>query len=116
MGRFQSTFREKHAVIGQNGDRIAPDPRKTRHKGRAIERFELVKMAVIDDAGNDLAHIVRCAHIRRDDAVKFGRIQTRGLWLGHIHLNPLDGIEVGHNRADDLEGMLIIIGNVIDNA
>ena len=67
MRALQRALREQDAVIGEDADRVAPDPRKAADQGRAVEPLELVELAAVDDAGDDLAHVVGPAHIGRDD-------------------------------------------------
>src|SRR5258707_3219887 len=69
MRAFQRTLREQDAVIGEDADRVAPDPREAAHQSRAVELLELVEFAAVDDAGDDVAHLIRPAYVMRDDPV-----------------------------------------------
>ena len=50
--------------------------REAAHEGRAVELLELVQLAAVNDAGNDVARVIGPAYVVRDDAVDlFGRIK-----------------------------------------
>jgi hypothetical protein len=63
-------FGEQDAVVGEDGDRHAPDAREAGDERFAIELLELVELGAVDDAGDDFAHIVGRRARRRDDAVE----------------------------------------------
>src|SRR5690606_18129975 len=63
---LQGGLGEQHAVVGQNGDGIAPDAGKAAHQGGAVQRFEFLELGAVDGAGDDLAHIVGRAHVVGD--------------------------------------------------
>lgn len=54
---------EQHAVVGQDGDRIAPDTGEAADQGRAVQRLELLELRAVDGAGNDLAHVIGGADV-----------------------------------------------------
>src|SRR6185436_539459 len=113
VGRLQCGFVEQDPVVAENSDRIAPDMRKTTDDGGAIELLELVELAAIDDACDQLAHIVGNTRIRRNHPINFlGRIKWRA-WLTQGHTRPLDAIEIGDDAARDAEGMAVVQSIVI---
>ena len=63
MRALQRAFRKEDAVIGDDADRIAPDPGEPAHQGLPVELLELVEFAAVDDAGNDLAHLIPRAFV-----------------------------------------------------
>src|SRR3990167_7635466 len=73
VGGLLGTLGEEDAVIGEDGDRHAVEPREAADKGFAIELLELVEVRTVHEAGDDFAGIVGLAHILRDKAVQFGR-------------------------------------------
>ena len=78
IGAFNRAFGEDHAIVCQNRDGNAPDVREAAHQRRAEERFEFVKLAAVNNSGDDFMDVVGRTHILRNDAVKiFGRIQGR---------------------------------------
>ena len=76
---LQRAFGEQHAVVGEDRDAIAPDAGEAADQGRAAERFELVEIRAVDDAGDHLAHVIGRARIGRHDAEKLFRIVERGV-------------------------------------
>ena len=76
MSGLQRAFREQDAVVGEDADRIAPDPGKAADQGLAVEPLELVELAAVDEAGDDLAHVIGPAGVGRDDPVDLiGRVE-----------------------------------------
>src|SRR5207248_11102352 len=76
MRALERALRKQDAVTGEDADGIAADMREAAHEGRAVELRELVQLAAVDDAGNDVARVIGPAYIFRDDAVDlFGRIE-----------------------------------------
>ena len=55
---LQRRFGEQDAVVGDDADRIAPDAREAGDERGAVARLELVELAAVDDARDDLAHVV----------------------------------------------------------
>ena len=49
--------------------------RKAAHQGGAIKRFELIEPRAVDQACDELVHVIGFARILRDDAVQFRRDQ-----------------------------------------
>ncbi len=108
MGAFQCAFGEQDAVIGEDADGIAPDPGKPADQGLAIEPLELVELAAVDDPGDDLAHIVGPAGVRRNDPVDFlGRVKRVARRLD-LDRNTLRLVEVGNDTPGDAERVAIV--------
>src|SRR5437764_1280805 len=63
-------LREQDAVVGDDAHRHALDLREAAHQRRAEARLELVELGVVDDAGDDLAHVEGLAVVGRDDPVQ----------------------------------------------
>ncbi len=79
VGALQRAFREQHAIIGDDADRIAVKMSEAADQGLAIQLLELVELRAVDDAGDDFAHIIGLARIGGDDAVDvLGRIKRLG--------------------------------------
>jgi hypothetical protein len=62
---------EQDAVVGDDAHRHALDAREAAHQGGAVARLELVELAAVDDAGDDLAHVEGLARVGGDHAVQF---------------------------------------------
>src|SRR5262249_44493043 len=84
VGALDGALGEQDAVVGEDADGIAHDPRESTDERRAVSGLELVEAAAIDDAGDDLADIVGAAEVRRDDAVDVTGVV--GGWLGRGQL------------------------------
>ena len=116
MRPLQRTFGKQHTVVGQDGDRIAPDAGKAAHQRRAIVALELVKLGSVDRPGDHLADVIGGAHIVGDDAVQLFRVQRRRERLAHIQRHVLDCVQIGDDRADDLQRVFVILGHMVDHA
>ena len=73
MRALERAFRKQDAVVGDDADRHAFEMREAGDQRGAVELLELVEFAAVDDAGDDLAHIILRGQRRRDDAVELGR-------------------------------------------
>ena len=85
-------------------------------QGVSIQRLELIELRAVHGAGDDLAHVIGGAHVVGDDAVQLLGVQRRGARLAHVQRHMLDRVQVGHDRANDLERMLIVLGHMVDHA
>ena len=63
-------FRKQHAVIGEYGDRHAPDVREAADQRAAVLGLELVELTAVDQPGDDLVHVVRRADVLGNEGVK----------------------------------------------
>ena len=70
-------LREEDAVVGHDAHRHALDVGKARDQRGAEAGLELVEFRAVDDARDDLAHVIGLAGVGRDDAVQFGRVVAR---------------------------------------
>src|SRR6202048_965553 len=66
---FERGFREQHAVVGDDTHGITPQPREAGDQGRAVAGLEFLEVAAVDEARDDLAHVVGLLDVRVDDAV-----------------------------------------------
>src|SRR5437588_2096689 len=108
MRGLQSAFREQDAVIGEDADRVAPDPRKAADQGLAVEPLELVELAAVDEAGDDLTHLVGPAGVSRDDPVDLiGRVERLARRLD-LYRDGFAAIEVADDAAGDAERMPVV--------
>ena len=116
MRALQSAFREQNAVIGENADRIAPDPSKAADQGLAVEPLELVELAAVDDARDDFARLVGPARVGRDDPVDLlGRIERLARRLD-LDRYALRAIEIADDPAGDAERMMVVQRIMVGNA
>ena len=77
MRALQRAFGKQHAIVGDDADRHAVQMRKAGDQRRAVVLLELVELGAVDDARDDLAHIIGLARVARDDAVDLRRIVKR---------------------------------------
>ena len=77
MRPLQRALGEEDAVRGEDPDREALDVAEPADQGLAVERLELVKVAAVDDAGDDLADVVALRVVGGDDPVEVGRVVER---------------------------------------
>ena len=87
------------------------------HGLRAVERLEVEEVAVVDEAGDHLAHVVGLAIVDRHDAAELVGVVARllGRLLPHRRqaLVPGDG---GHDLARDAERVGVVLGQVLGDA
>ena len=73
---FERRLGEQDAVVGDDADRACQQMcAKPQTRRRAVERLELVEIGAVDDAGDDLAHVVAacaCRAARRRKVPRHG--------------------------------------------
>jgi hypothetical protein len=116
MGCLECALREEDAVVGNDARGITHDMGKAAHEGCAVEFFEFVEAAAIDDAGNDFTYIVAPAAIAWDDAIEFAGVAARRLGRADVPGDIFAPVEVGDDAAADGEGVFIVQGVVIGDA
>ena len=73
---FCADSREQDAVVGDDAHRHALDVREAADQRGAVARLELVELGAVDDARDDLAHVVGLARVGRDHAVQLAWRRT----------------------------------------
>jgi hypothetical protein len=111
-----SAAREQDAVVGDDAHRHAVQVREAAHQRGAVAGLELVELAAIDDAGDDLAHVEGLARIGGDHAIQFLRRIQRFHALAQGQLLRLAAVEVADDVARDGQGMGVVLGQVIGHA
>src|ERR671930_494734 len=90
--------------------------RKTADKRRRIERLELIERAAVNDAGDDLAHIVGLTRIGWNEAVNFmGVIKRLGRLSDHDG-GTFFSIKCADDLARTRKRMLVARGIMIRDA
>ena len=98
-------------------DRVAHDPREPGHERRAVAGLELVEVAAVDDPRDDVADVERLAQVGRGDPVQLRRVVQRLARREHVPRRVLaPGRHVGEDAARDLEGVLVVVGEVVGDA
>ena len=82
MRGLEGGLGKQDAVVGDDAHLHALDARKTGDQRGAVARLELIKLAAIDDAGNDFAHIKRFAGVHGNHAIQLVCCKFREL-LAH---------------------------------
>ena len=78
MGAFLGALAEENAVVGDDADGVAPEAGEAGDERGAVEAFEFVELAVVDEAGDDFADVVGFAGVGGDEGGDVGRVVTRG--------------------------------------
>ena len=101
MRALQCALGKQDAVVGQNSHRRAVDVGKAADQGGAVQRLEFIEPRAIDQARDELAHVVGLARARRNDAVQFRRIVRRfaALAAGARRTAAADGAHGGAGRS-----------------
>jgi hypothetical protein len=90
--------------------------RETTDQRVAEQGFEFVKLTAVDKAGDDFMHIIGRAHILRDQAVEIlGGVERRA-WVLHRHMRRLLRAKVADDIAQDGDGMVVPIGQMVRHA
>ncbi len=113
---LSGALREQDAVIGDDPDGIAPDMRPAGDERGAVERLELVELAAVDDAGDDLAYIIGLLPVGTDGAVDLSGIVERRRGLAQRNAGGLHGVEPADDAARDAEGVAVIERVVVGDA
>src|SRR5712671_6269352 len=90
--------------------------RKAADKGGAVERFEFVEFAAVDDTRNHLPDIVDPARVYRNDAVDLVGIVKRLFGFLSLHAEALGTMEISDDGPDQPHGVGIVLGDMIDHA
>ena len=116
MCALQAAFAEENTIVSDHANRIAMDPRKAGHEGRAITGLEFVQLAGVDDARDDLAHIELLPRIAWHNTVQLARIVAWRARSQDVPRGVFPGRHVRHNAARDGQRVGIIFGVVIGDA
>src|SRR6185437_584765 len=108
MRRLQRALGKEDPVIGEDADGVAADPGKAANEGLAVELFELVEFAAVDDSGDDFAHVVRAANVGRDDAVELLSRVERLARRGGDDGRRLGMVEIADDRPSNAEGVAVV--------
>ena len=117
MRRLQGAVVEQHAVVAEDADLVAPEPRKSADQRRAVVGLELVEAAPVHQTRDQLADVILDAVGRWHDAVDLLRVVVGFLRLDVVDVFFLRGREVG---GDDLTGkrnrLLLRLGRIVRRA
>ena len=101
------------SVIADQADGVALDLGLAADRVRSVERLEIEIVGIVDDAGDDLAHVVRLAIIGRHDAgqvfSRIARLLERFLLLRRKLRIPR---QLGHDLAGDADAVGVVLGQI----
>ena len=86
---FSADSENRMPLLARIPTGIAVDVRESGDERGAVARLELVELAAVDDARDDLAHIERLARVGRHDAVQLGRVVVRVARLAQLRADVL---------------------------
>src|SRR3546814_9275823 len=92
---------KQDAVVGHDADRVAVQVGETGDQGLAVACLELVELAAVDHARDDLADVERAPGVLRHDAVQLARRVQRLARLAHGKLRGLAAIEVADQTTEE---------------
>ena len=116
VGALEGGFGEEDAVVGEDADGVAFDAGEAADEGGAVASFEFVEAGAIDDAGDDFADVDGVAEVGGDDAEEVVAGVSGGFWLGDGPGWWGRGREGADDVADDAEGVVVVVGEVVGDA
>ena len=107
---------EQDPVVGQDADRVPVEVGEAADQRRAVERLELVEVAAVDEPRDELVRVVGLAHVGGDDAVDRVRVVRGRLDRLARPRGRRPSGERGDDAADDLQRVLVVVGEVVGDA
>ena len=86
------------------------------HQGRAVERLELVELAAVDQAGDDLALVEGPRQVGADDAGNLGRIEQRRAGRADVAMDTLHAVQGAHDIAGLGDRLQLVAGEMVGDA
>src|SRR5712691_1384172 len=116
MRGLQGALGEEHAVVGQDPHGMAHEVGEAGDESRAVEGLELAEAAAVHDPRDHLADVVALAPVRGDDPPQLLRIAGGLLGRPHRPRHLLAPGEAGDDVAGDVEGVLVVGGEMVGHA
>ena len=114
LGGLLRLFAEQHAArVGEHANGVAVDLRPAGDEAGAVQRLELVEVAAVDDAGEDVARVEGGAQVLGDDAEQLVRGEPRRHHLGAGRAPGLAPAEPADDAAGESRGVLLVAGEVV---
>ena len=89
---------------------------KAGDQSRAVELLELVEFGGIDNAGDDLAHVVLLLQIDRHQPIELGGVERRLARGGKCNVDRLLGIEIGDDAPRNRQRVMIVLRQMVGDA
>ena len=114
MRSLECGLAEEHAVVRDDAHGVPVYPGEGGHQRRAVLRLELADAAAVDQTIDHRVHVVRGVDVDGDHVVQ------RARFVGFARREDLpDRLarcrERAHDIPEDLEGVLVVLGEVIDH-
>jgi hypothetical protein len=113
VGALQGRLAEQHAVVGDDPDGVPVHVREAGHEGGAVLGLELREAAAVDEAGDDLPHVVGRARIGRDDPEQLGGVVRRLLDRDALPGRGGARAERRDDPPDDAQRVRVVVGEVV---
>ena len=113
VSAFERRLAEQHTVVRNDADRMPVQVSETGHERRAVLLLELVEFAPVDEARNDFAHVIRCLHVARHDAVQLVLVDKRGAAFDDFPGWRTRWRKSRNDVAHDAKGVPVIVSEVI---
>jgi hypothetical protein len=107
---------EQDTVVGDDPDGVAVDAGETRDDRGAVLGLELVQLAAVDDAGDDLADVVGLARVDRHDGAQVLDGVERVDRLGHGPGRRASRGEGAHDVADEVQRVDVVVREMVRHA
>ena len=116
MGALQRGLGEQDSVIGENGDRVAAQPGERASQRRPVAGLELLELGTVDDACNDLAHVVDVTKTPRNDSVNLFRGIQRILRCRRFHPCPAVPVQVTNDAPREAQRVAVVLSQIVGDA
>ncbi len=113
---LQRRLGEEDAVVGDDAHRIAVDVGKTADQGLAVACLELMQLRAVDDARDDLAHVVGQPRVGGNDAVDVLRRILRFFRRNNRQVIVFTSIQVANDVARNGQRVGIAFGEMVGDA
>ena len=114
MRALERAVGKKRAVIGQDTDPVAVDPRRAADQCFAPAGLEFAELAGVDHAQQNLAHVIGLFAVGADDAKQFRRIMRRRC-RRRVGLHRARLAQLGHDIAHQRERVMFVLGQMVGN-
>ena len=116
MRSLERGFAEKHAIVRDDADRVTVNPGESGDQRRTVFGLELCERTAVDDAADDLVHVVGHPGVDRNDVVQLALVRGRIHRGPHIPRGRRPRSQGGDDPAHDPQRIPIVCGQVVDDA
>ena len=116
MGALLRRFGEEDAVVRNDPHRIPADVSEPAHERATVPRLELVEPAAVEQAAENLMHVVRLASGSGNNPTDLFRRMKRLLRRAQRRVHGLGDVELGDHAAGNAQRVRLILGVVVRDA